>query len=319
MTAHKRSGFRFNSKLLAWALPALLACVVSAGLLAADPAAAKAYPTSLAATDALLTAGAQNDVAALETVLGPGADKILSSGDAVADKDQREAFLKAARTKTTLLSMSDTTVFLLVGADDWPFPIPLVKGSAGWRWDTVVGKEEILARRIGRNELTVIGLCQAFVKAQREYARANPDSSGLGTYADRFFSSPGKHDGLYWPAKDGEPASPLGPFAATAAHEGYAAPDAASGPKPYHGYFFRILKSQGKDSPGGAKDYVKDGKMTGGFAMVAWPAQYGNSGIMTFVVNQTGIVFQKNLGARTAELGKTMTQFDPDSTWSVTK
>jgi hypothetical protein len=319
MTSSERTGSRFTLGTLAWALPILLVLLVPIGLLAADPPAAKTYPTPLAATDALLTAGAQNDVAALEAALGPGADKILSSGDEVADKEQRAAFLKAAREKTTLLSMSETTVFLLVGADDWPFPIPLVKGSAGWRWDTAVGKEEILARRIGRNELTTIGLCHAFVQAQREFARSHPDSSGLGTYADRFFSSPGKRDGLYWPAKEGEPASPLGPFAATAAHEGYTAPDAASGPKPYHGYFFRILKSQGTASPGGAKDYVKDGKMTGGFAMVAWPAQYGNSGIMTFLVNQTGIVFQKNLGARTAELGKAMTQFNPDGSWSVTK
>jgi hypothetical protein len=319
MTSSKRTGSLFTFRTQKWAIPILLIFLVPIGLLSADPPAAKTYPTPLAAADALFTAGAQNDLAALEAALGPGADRVLSSGDAVADKDQRAAFLKAALEKTTLVSMSDTTVFLLVGADDWPFPIPLVKGSAGWRWDTVVGKEEILARRIGRNELTTIGLCQAFVQAQREFARSNPDSSGLGTYADRFFSSPGKHDGLYWPAKDGEPASPLGPFAATAAHEGYTAPDAASGPKPYHGYFFRILKSQGKDSPGGAKDYVKDGRMTGGFALVAWPAQYGNSGIMTFLVNQTGIVFQKNLGARTAELGKAMTQFNPDSTWSVTK
>ena len=319
MTSTNRSGFQCTLAALAWALPLLLVFLAPTGPLAAEPAAAKTYATPLAAADALFTAGAQDGVSALEAVLGPGADKILSSGDAVADKGQREAFIKAAQAKTTLLSMSDKTVFLLVGADDWPFPVPLVKGSAGWRWDTVVGKEEILARRIGRNELTTIGLCQAFVQAQREYARSNPDAGGLGIYANRFISSPGKHDGLYWPAKDGEPASPLGPFAATAAHEGYTAPDSASGPKPYHGYFFRILKSQGKDSPGGAKDYVKDGKMTGGFAMVAWPAQYGNSGLMTFVVNQTGIVFQKNLGARTAELAKAMTQFNPDSTWSVTK
>jgi hypothetical protein len=319
MTSTNRSGFRLTLGTHTWALPLLLVFLAPLGLLSAEPAAAKTYPTPLAATDALLTAGAKDGVTALEAILGPGSDKILSSGDAVADRDQRAAFLKAARAKTTLLSMSDTTVFLLVGSDEWPFPVPLVKSPAGWRWDTVVGKEEILARRIGRNELTTIGLCHAFVQAQREYARANPDAGGMGIYADRFISSPGKHDGLYWPAKEGEPASPLGPFAATAAHEGYTAPDATSGPKPYHGYYFRILKSQGKDSPGGAKDYVKDGKMTGGFALVAWPAQYGNSGIMTFLVNQTGIVFQRNLGARTAELAKAMTQFNPDSSWSVAK
>ena len=309
--------------LFALALPAL----TTAGTMAAEPTSApapaqtvaKTFATPLAAADALLVAGGRKDTSALYEVLGPGSEKVISSGDETMDRSNREIFILAASDKTTLYSMTPGTVFLMVGDDDWPFPIPIVKGEKGWFWDTAAGREEILSRRIGRDELSAMELCRTFVQAQREYALANPDTKGVGVYAQRFLSTEGKRDGLYWPAKDGEPASPMGPLVAKAAQDGYAAATGSSGPRPFYGYYFKILRSQGKDSPGGAKDYVKDGKMTGGFALVAWPAEYGNSGVMTFLVNQTGIVFQKDLGPKTADIAKAMDQFNPDLTWKPSK
>jgi hypothetical protein len=291
----------------------------TSAIAAVEPPAAKAYPTALAAADALLVAGGQKDTGALYEVLGPGSEKVISSGDETMDRSNREIFILAAKDKTTLYCLSPNTVFLMVGDDDWPFPIPIVKGEHGWFWDTAAGKEEILSRRIGRDELSAIEISRTFVQAQREYALANPGTKGVGAYAQRFLSTEGKRDGLYWPAKDGEPASPMGPLVAKASQDGYAAASESSGLRPFYGYYFKILRSQGKDAPGGAKDYVKDGRMTGGFAMVAWPAQYGNSGVMTFLVNQTGIVFEKDLGPKTADIAKAMEQFNPDLTWKPSK
>jgi hypothetical protein len=289
-------------------------------LVAAEPPGAKVYPTALAAADALLVAGSQKDTAALLEVLGPAGKEVIFSGDDTMDRSNREVFILAAQDKTTLYSLSPGTVFLMVGDDDWPFPVPIVKGEKGWTWDVAAGKEEVLSRRIGRDEISAINLCKAFVEAQREYALANPNAKRVGVYAQRFLSSEGKRDGLYWPVKEGEPPSPFGPLVAKAALDGYnTTPPASSGPRPFYGYHFKILKSQGKDAPGGAKDYVKDGEMTGGFAMVAWPAEYGNSGVMTFLVNQTGIVFEKDLGAKTGEVAKAMEAFNPDLTWKPTK
>lgn len=288
-------------------------------LAATEPPGAKVYPTALAAADALLTAGSQKDTAALIEVLGPGAKEVILSGDDTMDRSNREIFVLAAQEKTTLYSLSAGTVFLMVGDDDWPFPIPLVKGEKGWTWDVAAGKEEVLSRRIGRDELSAINLCRAFVDAEREYALANPNPKRVGVYAQRFVSTEGKKDGLFWPVQEGAPASPFGPLVAKASLDGYATPAASAGPRPFYGYHFKILKSQGKDAPGGAKDYVKDGEMTGGFAMVAWPAEYGNSGIMTFLVNQAGIVFEKDLGAKTGDMAKAMEAFNPDLTWRPAK
>jgi hypothetical protein len=300
-------------------LAALLACLPLAGIHAACAPAARTFATPLAAADALVTAASQKDDAALLELLGPGGKEVISSGDEVSDQFFREEFLAAAQEKTAVLSLTDRSAFLMVGGDEWPLPIPLVKGPQGWYWDTAAGKEEIVSRRIGRNELRAIASCRAFVEAEKEYALANPAGAGIGVYAQRFLSSEGKRDGLYWPAKQGEEASPLGPLAVAATVEGYTIAPSPTGPKPFHGYLFRILKAQGKDAPGGPKEYVKDGKMTGGFALVAWPAQYGVSGIMSFVVNQTGIVFEKDLGPKTAEAGKAMAQFNPDTTWRPAK
>jgi hypothetical protein len=287
---------------------------------AAAPSSAKVFTSPQAAVDALLAAAAKKETDDLLAVLGPDGKDLVFSGDETEDRAGRDALLAAVKEKTVLLVMNKTRVFLKVGPDEWPFPIPIVKGAKGWFFDTAAGKEELISRRIGRNELRAIALCQAFVTAQREYAQAGQNGASAGVYAQRLLSSEGKHDGLYWPAKAGEPESPLGPLAAEAAHEGYGAKASASGgPKPFHGYFFKIMTAQGPHAPGGAEDYVVDGKMTGGFALVAWPAEYGVSGIMTFVVNQTGIVFEKNLGPKTADDAKVLNQFDPDITWKPAK
>ncbi len=301
---------------LAFSLALLLASI--AGVRAADPPA-KTYPTPLAAADALLTAGEQEGTAALLAVLGPGSKDIIDSGDETQDHLNRQTFVAAARDKTVLMALSKTSVFLMVGDDDWPFPIPIVKGPQGWFWDAAAGKQEILSRRIGRNELGTIALCGAYVQAQKEYAGMNPGGAGVGVYAQRLLSSEGKKDGLFWPAKEGDPQSPMGPLAAKAAMEGYSTKPSESGPKPFHGYLFKILTAQGKDAPGGAQDYLKGGKMTGGFALAAWPAKYGDSGIMTFLVNRAGIVFEKDLGPTTDDLAKAMDTFNPDLTWKPSR
>jgi hypothetical protein len=288
-------------------------------VLAATPDGVKLYPTPLAAADALLTGGAQKDVAGVLEVLGPGGKEVLFSGDEVLDKASREAFVAAAKDKLTLFALSPDVVFLMVGPDDWPFPVPIVKGEKGWYWDTAAGKEEVISRRVGRNELTALALCGAFVEAQRDYAALNPAGAGAGVYAQRILSTEGKKDGLYWPAKAGETPSPMGPLAAAAAQEGYSLKPSEAGPKPFHGYLFKILTKQGKDAPGRAKDYIKEGRMSQGFALVAWPVQYGSSGIMTFLVNQAGIVFEKDLGPKTDELAKAIDQFNPDLTWKPAK
>ena len=206
---------------------------------------------------------------------------------------------------------------LQTGKDEWPFPIPLVKENDRWRFDTSAGKEEIINRRIGRNELDVIQVCLAIVDAEREYYQRDPDGDKLLQYAQKFISTKGKRDGLYWETKPDEQPSPLGPLVAQARGEGYKG--AAGKPIPYHGYYYKILTGQGKDAPGGAYDYLVKGKMMGGFGMVAYPAQYGSSGIMTFIVNHDGVVYQKDLGANTASVAQSMTKFNPDKTWTAVK
>ena len=207
----------------------------------------------------------------------------------------------------------DGTRTLIAGDDDWPFPIPLVNKGGQWQFNTEAGLDEILRRRIGRNELSVIQVSLAYVQAQNEYASLDPGGLGPHVYAQRIVSRPGKKDGLYWPTAEGETPSPLGELAAKASAEGY---KTGSAPIPYHGYYYRILKSQGPGAPGGAYDYLVDGKMIGGFALLAFPAEYGNSGIMTFMVNQDGTVYQKDLGPKTTDLARTIELFAPDQTWT---
>jgi hypothetical protein len=287
------------------------------GPLAAGPAPAESpshYPTPDAAVQALIDAAASNEPGALVRVLGPDV-KDLQSGDPVADAADREAFVDAAAESARIEQGKDADhATLTVGDDHWPFPIPLVRDANGWYFDVAAGREELYNRRIGRNELTTIAVLRAFVDAEDEYTEQDRNGDGIREYARKLMSSEGAHDGLYWPTKAGEPDSPMGPLVAEAVAAGYH-PGESSEPKPYHGYYYRILTAQGKHAPGGAKSYLNGEHMIKGFAAVAYPAQYGNSGVMTFMVNQSGIVFQKNLGADTAKAAAAIDRYDPDDSW----
>jgi hypothetical protein len=273
----------------------------------------KSYATPEAAADALAAAISAQGNAALLEVLGPKAKPIIDSGDTVADANARERFEKAWTEAHAIETEGDAKATLDVGSDRWPFPVPIVKEPSGWRFDTDAGDDEILARRIGRNERSAIQVCLAYVDAQREYYEADPDKDGLLHYASRIASTQGKRDGLYWPTKEGEPESPLGPEFAAAKQEGYAPGKGA----PYHGYRYRILTSQGPHAKGGAYDYVARKQLFGGFALVAWPATWGSSGVMTFLVNQDGVVFEKDLGPDTAKAVAKIKSFDPDPSWKA--
>ena len=265
------------------------------------------------ATQALVTALRANDTSALLRILGSDAGPLISSGDRVADRRSRDAFLHEYDVAHTLAANGNTTV-LRVGADDWPFPVPLVKEGERWRFDTRRGREEILARRIGRNELYTIQTCLAYVDAQREYYAQDHNTDGILEYAQQFVSTPGKRDGLYWATGPDEPPSPLGALVARARAEGYRRK--GGGPTPFHGYIYRILTAQGPSAREGGYDYITRGHMIAGFALVAFPARYGASGVMTFLVNHDGVVFQKDLGPRTRQIALAMRKFDPDSTWT---
>lgn len=289
-----------------------LATLLSIVLLPAAGAAQQHFPSPDAAARALEAAARAGDVERTRAVLGPDGDEIVSSGDPVDDAAARKRFSAAAAERTRIERAEDgASAVLHVGRDDWPFPIPIVHDADGWRFDTAEGKEELLNRRIGRNELVAIGVCRAYVDAQAEFA------ARFHAYARSFRSAPGKRDGLYWEATDHD-VSPFGPLVAAATAEGYR-PAEASAPEPYHGYFFRILTEQGAHAPGGAKSYVKDGQMTGGFALLAWPAEHGSSGIMTFMVGPEDVIFEKNLGPGTSEAAKAITAYDPDGSWEPTR
>jgi hypothetical protein len=274
-------------------------------------AAQKSFESLDEAVNALVGAIRAADRKALVEILGPGGGPLVSSGDDVADRAAFQRFT-AAYDRAHRLEGGGGRVVLYVGDDDFPFPIPLVPAGPRWVWDTDAGDDELLTRRIGRNELSVIQVCQAYVDAQREYYSRR---TGLLEYAQRLESTTGKQDGLYWPMRPGEPQSPLGPLVAQARAAGYPLPP-RGGPVPYHGYFYRILFAQGPDAPGGAYDYLVRGHMIGGFALVAYPASYGVSGIMTFVVNQDGIVHQKDLGPKTAQLANAMKAYNPGAGWT---
>ena len=291
-----------------------LALLVIAPMALAATAAHKSFASPEAGITALVEAVKADDQPMLLAILGPHGSKLISSGDAVADRQSREAFLKAYGEANKLVHEGDTQATLVIGKDEWPMPIPLVKSHAGWRFDTQRGEKEILARRIGRNELAAIKVCLAIVDAEREYAAQDLNGDGVPEYAHKFVSTAGKRDGLYWQTKADESLSPLGPLLAAATSEGYTGSD--SRPlAPYHGYFYRILAKQGKDAPGGAYDYLIKDKMIGGFAVIAYPARYGASGVMSFIVNQDGVVYEKNLGKNTAAIASEMTTFNPDASW----
>jgi hypothetical protein len=272
--------------------------------------AQQVFKTPEEAATALATAVKSGDARDVVKVLGRDGVDIMFSGDEVADREARERFVGAYDAKHNVTIDGDKAL-LVVGADDFPLPIPLVRRGADWKFDTAAGRLEVLYRRIGRNELDAIQTSLAYVDAQNEYAEKDRTGAGPGVYARRIISSAGKKDGLYWPAADGD-ASPLGELIAQASEEGY---KAGAGRTPYHGYYYRILTRQGPNAPGGVLDYVVKGKMIGGFGLLAYPAEYGNSGVMTFVVNHSGTVYQKDLGNSTASLAGRMTWFDPDQTW----
>ena len=287
------------------ALPGIMTLV----LLSTASQAQRSYKTPEDAA-AALAAAVKSGPGDILKVLGKAADEIVSSGDEVADADTRQRFASMYDTRHSIKVEGNKKATLVLGPDDFPFPIPLVSTKTGWEFDADEGRIEILYRRIGRNELDAIQTCLAYADAQNEYADKDR-GAGAGVYAQRIVSTPGKKDGLFW--RDDADPSPLGALAAEASAEGYKAGE--GGPTPYHGYYFRILKAQGSDAPGGALNYVVKGKMIGGFALIAWPAEYGNSGVMTFLVNHAGTVYQKDLGIRTDFVAKRVAVFDPDQTW----
>jgi len=262
------------------------------------------------AVAALQEAGRQGDTDRLRDIFGPGSEAILSSGDAVADKAAREKFVADFDAKHALVPEGEGRATLHVGTEDWPFPVPLVRHDGAWYFEGAEGADEIVYRRIGRNELGAIAVCRGFVEAQREYAAADHDGEGAGIFAHRLVSDPGTQNGLYWEASEGSARSPIGPFIASAAAEGYRAGGGA-----YHGYRYRPLFRQGENANGGALDYFEKGVLRNGFALIAWPAEYGASGVMTFIVNQDGVVFQKDFGDDTEGEVRAIDEYDPDSTW----
>jgi hypothetical protein len=311
MTAHR------TRAVVAIVAVALVAAAGAPRVLAAAPPTPKQkyFASPEEAVDALVAAVKSDDPKALVAVLGPDGKRIAESGDTVADREGRERFVASYEEKHEITKTSDTEAALSTGKDDWPLPIPIVKDASGWRFDSKAGEHEILARRIGRNELDTIQTMLAIVDAQREYYERDPDQSGLLHYAQHYLSAKGKRDGLYYETKEDEPESPFGEWAASARAEGYKGEQGKA--TPYHGYYFRMLTAQGPHANGGAYSYLAKGKMMGGFAAVAYPATWGVSGVMTFLVSQDGVVYEKDLGPKTAQIAQAMTKFDPDDTWKV--
>ena len=292
---------------LAWVMAAVIGGAVGACAGRADHASFKSGDDAVAA---LVEAVRDGDVGRLTEIFGPGSDDIVSSGDAIADKAARGKFVAAYDARHVIVPEGEDRATLQVGTDDWPFPVPLVRRDGAWYFDGAEGADEIVYRRIGRNELGAIAVCRGFVEAQHEYAAADHDGEGAGVYAHKLVSDPGTQNGLYWEASEGAARSPIGPFIASAAAEGYRAGGGA-----YHGYRYRPLFRQTENANGGALDYFDKGVLRNGFALIAWPADYGASGVMTFIVNQDGIVFQKDLGEGTEAAVQAIDAYDPDSTW----
>ena len=283
-------------------------------LAAASGKGQKSFSSAEDAASALTAAVKSGNTSEVIAILGPESPEIISSGDKVADKEGIERFIRLYDEKHLIQSAAGNKSIMVLGNDDFPFPVPLVKKGNKWRFDARAGREEILNRRIGRNELEVINVMLTYVDAQREYASKDRDSDAVLEFAQKFRSTPGKKDGLFWEAKDGVEVSPLGSLVAKADSEGYAKSKGGDN-SPYWGYLFKILKAQGAYAEGGAFDYVVNGRMILGFALVAYPVEYGNSGIMTFVVNQNGIVYQKDLGRNTGKIAAAMESYNPDQTW----
>jgi hypothetical protein len=293
----------------------LAALIMAAGGCASGP---QQFDSPDAAVNSLVGALRTKDTPQLKKIFGADSDEIISSGDPVADQTQAEKFLAAYDAQHRLQPDGYGGSTLLIGQQDWPFPVPIVQVGGKHAFDTEAGKDEILNRRIGRNELSTEMVCLAIVDAQRDYVALRPMGGDLPVYARKLMSDPGTKNGLFWPTKEGESPSPMGPLVALASAEGYRATTRAVGqvPPPYHGYRYKLLTAQGPSAEGGKLDYVVDGKLIGGFAVVAWPAQYGNSGIMTFMTSHAGVVYQKDLGEDTEKIAQAMTEFDPGAGWT---
>ncbi len=272
------------------------------------------YSSAAEASEALVTALQKEDETSLLKVLGANAKDVLSSGDEAEDKEHRAQFVQKYQQMHRLISESDGLTTLYIGAENWPTPIPIARNGSLWYFDTAAGKDEILNRRVGENELTVIQVCGELVDAQKEYQSQQHDGGTERQYAQTILSDQDKHNGLYWKFASGETASPLGPWVASAEREGYAE-NAGQTPQPFHGYYFRVLKGQGTHAPGGSQSYIVDGKMTRGFAFLAYPAEYRSSGVMTFLVGQDGIVYEKDLGRKTDKAAKSFHRYDLDASW----
>ncbi|MHB8121042.1 MAG: DUF2950 domain-containing protein [Desulfuromonadaceae bacterium] len=312
--------FRFKKLSTLHFLFALLAFIMA--MATVEPAiAASAAPrqsgfnSPTEAVHRLVKAVKSNDNKALKNILGPGSGRLISSGDPVTDKADRDRFIQLYDEKNSLEQKSSSKVSLTLGKDNFVFPIPLVRKGGKWMFDTRAGRTEILNRRIGTNELAAIEVLKSYLEAQREYARKDHDGNNVLEFAQKLNSTPGTRNGLYWEAKEGEEPSPFGPLVAKADCEGYGDQFRAETIKPFHGYYFKVLMKQGMNAEGGAFDYLANDRMVLGFALVAYPARYRTSGVMTFIVNQGGVIFQKDLGKMTARIAEKMTQFDPDKSW----
>ena len=298
----------------------LLVLLILAMLLTSRTSAAQAisgqktFSSPSEAVKNLMDAARSGDPAQLVPIIGPQAGALIASGDLGAAKQVLANFVKAYNEKHAISSEAQGFEFLQVGKGDWPFPFPIVRDGETWYFDIDRGNEEILDRRVGRNELGAIAVCEGFVQSQKDYAAKGHDGNFHGIYAQQFHSDPGKQNGLYWPVSKGQPESPMGPLVASAALEN-SSQQSAGDPAPYYGYFYKILTAQGPDAPGGEKSYIVDGKLTGGFALIAYPAKYASSGVMTFIVNQDGIVYQQDLGEQTTDLASKITTYNPDSSW----
>lgn len=305
------------------AIATMLACLV---LVAATSCAkrqeaqprGRVFATPEDGVKALAGAVKAGKIDEVTAIFGPDSQELVDNSDPAVARQNRQIFTVAMKEQWHLADSGNNSKTLVIGNEQWPFPIPLVKDADGWRFDTAAGKEEIISRRIGRNELAAIQICKTYVSAQQLYAAHPHDGQPAKVYAQLFKSDDGRQNGLYWPAAHGQRPSPLGDLVASAATEGTSLGRGAQ-PTPFHGYYFKILKAQGPAAPGGAKDYVTNGIMSGGFALVAWPAQYDATGVMTFIVNQDGSVREKDLGAGTDAAVKAMTRYDPDSSWEIAK
>ena len=308
----RRTKLNFNTSHLGDLLQITALTLLLAGCVPARSTAQqkgqKTFSSPEEASQALVAAAQSNDEKAMLEILGPDGKQIVSSGDETQDAENRANFVKRYQQMHRFVKEPDGTVIMYIGAENWPAPIPLVSKGNVWYFDTEAGKKEILYRRVGRNEMSAIRVCQELVAAQKEYYASQHE------YAQQIFSDAGQHNGLYWKVADGEPQSPIGPLVAAAVAEGYVKGQAGP-PTPYRGYLFHILTRQGKNAPGGAKSYIVNGKMTEGFAFIAYPAEYRSSGVMTFIVNQDGVVYQKDFGKKTESLGKALKEYNVDSKW----